>query len=93
MADRTGKCNSAELTQIAHFTLFMIRVILAPNDLLTLFDLTAQNFFEKMSESDLSARKKNFAGFFETAHSGSLVVEKYQKLFFRAEGFLSDNFF
>ena len=54
----------------------MTRVILAPNDLLTLFELRAQNFrvnvefstchrgqnffFEKMSESDLSARKKKF---------------------------------
>ena len=76
----------------------MTRVILAPNDVLTPFDLRAQNFrvivefstchrgqnffFEKMSESDLSARKKNFELFFETTPFGSLMIEKISKTFF-----------
>ena len=74
------------------------RIILAPNDVLTPFDLRAQNFrvivefstchrgqiffFEKMSESDLSARKKKFELFFETTPFGSLMIEKISKTFF-----------
>ena len=70
----------------------MFRVILAPNDLLTPFDLKAQNFrvnvefstqhrggnfyFEKMSENDLSARKKKFLNFFETVGFGPLMTDE-----------------
>ena len=87
----------------------MTRVILAPNDVLTPFDLRAQNFrvnvefstchrgqnffFEKMSESDLLARKKNFARFSETAHFGSLVIEKISKTFFSSRKVPFGHFF
>ena len=76
----------------------MTRVILAPNDLLTLFDLRAQNFrvnvefstchrgqkifSKKCPKVTFRLEKKNFARFFETAHFGSLVVEKISKTFF-----------
>ena len=76
----------------------MIRVIIAPNDLLTLFDLRAQNFrvnvefstchrgqkifSKKCPKVTFRLEKKIFARFFETAHFGSLVVEKIPKTFF-----------
>ena len=76
----------------------MSRVILARNDLLTLFDLRAQNFrvnvefstchrgqkifSKKCPKVTFRLEKKIFARFFETAHFGSLVVEKISKTFF-----------
>ena len=76
----------------------MTRVILAPNDLLTLFDLRAQNFrvnvefstchrgqkffSKKCPKVTFRLEKKFLLSFFETAHFGSLVVEKISKTFF-----------
>ena len=87
----------------------MSRVILAPNDVLTPFDLRAQNFRvivefstchrgqkffpEKMSESDLSARKKILNSIFETIPFGSLVIEKISKTFFSSRRGPLGNFF
>ena len=69
----------------------MISVILVQNYVLTPFDLRAQifrvngelsahyrgqKFFEKMTESDCSARKKIFPSFFETVCLEPLMIDK-----------------
>ena len=87
----------------------MTKLVLARNDPLTSFDLRAQIFrvnvefstswtnifFEKMSESDLSARKIFFGSFvetmpFEVQSLNNWWPTKYKKDFFRAVGVLSD---
>ena len=72
----------------------MVRVILAPKERLTPFDLRGQNFrvnvefstyyrglkkIDKMTESDLSAQKKFFSFFFETVRFIPQTTEKICK--------------
>ena len=87
----------------------MSRVILARNDLLTLFDLRAQNFrvnvefstchrgqkifSKKCPKVTFRLEKKILNYFLKQLLSDRWWSKKYQKLFFRAEGVLSENFF